>query len=267
MSKKAPPKKQILLKPFWDELYQHHATRDFIANDPISIPYRFINTDDPRDAEFISFLVAMFAYGQRGKIIETMGRVVAYFENSPVEILLNSDVKKWQKAFKQFYYRFNVQDDLLFILSALQQTYKKTGSLKSLWQSTATEKIYPLRLQAFQDKLMQSSIVSYPDTYGMQFLLAQPAKGSAAKRLNMFLRWMIRNDEIDLGLWQDDVDLSNLRMPLDTHVGRLAREHKITSRASNNWQTVEEITSYFKRLNALDPVRYDIAMMGLGTSG
>ena len=258
-------RKSFNLKPFWDALYEKHATSDFISADPICLPYRFTHLDDKRNVEFVSFLVTLFAYGQRQKIIGTMGNIIDYFGPHPIEILSTTE-KEWKKAFKNYYYRFNTLPDLLFILSALQGSYKTHPSLQALWNSTYNNKIYAERIQTFQDNIMDHATIVYPNTYGMRFLLAQPAKGSAAKRLNMFLRWVIRKDAVDLGLWENEEDLASLKSPLDTHVGRQARCHKITNRLSDDWKTVEEITQYFQKLHPTDPARYDIAMMGLGTT-
>lgn len=250
-------------KPNWNKLYQTHANKHFIEADPIQLAYQY---SDPRDQEFISFLTCLFAYGGRPLIIKTVSQILEPFGKQPLDKLLASSEKDWQKWLAGFYYRFNTLPDLLFILSALKSTYRKYDSLEAAWQKHAVKNDTKASLSAFQNFIMSESQLVLPDTYGMQFILAEPMKGSAAKRLNMFLRWVVRDDEVDLGLWKNALTPADLIIPLDTHVARQSRKYRITKRASNDWKTAEEITAYFRKIDASDPVRFDLAMMGLGTT-
>lgn len=250
----------------WDELYTQYATKAFIENDPIQLPWRYKHSSQA-EQEFVSFLVCMFAYGGRSKIIETTSNILDTLGPNPLETLLNSTPKQWQKErwFWGFYYRFNTRPDLLFLLSALQASFQKYGTLENLWLKTAAKNNYQESLSFFQKGIIELATLPMPASYGMQFMLAEPQKGSAAKRLNMFMRWVVRADAVDLGLWKKSVSPSDLRIPLDTHISRLSRLHGLTTRKSNDWKTVEEITNYLRKLCPDDPIRYDLAMMGLGT--
>ena len=147
----------------------------------------------------------------------------------------------------------------------MQNTFKKHKTLEDLWLKTAVKNNYQESLSRFQKGIIEHADMPMPNTYGMQFMLAEPQKGSAAKRLNMFMRWVVREDAVDLGLWKKSVSPKDLRIPLDTHISRLSRVHGLTTRKSNDWKTVEEITHYLRKLCPDDPIRYDLAMMGLGT--
>jgi uncharacterized protein (TIGR02757 family) len=272
--RKAAPKfktrkhQATLEKPDWDDLYQRYATAKFIDSDPIQLAWQY-QTSSQAERELVSFLVCMFAYGGRGKIIDTMGGVLQALGPSPLETLHATPESQWvsKKLGHGFYYRFNTRHDLLFLLSGLKQALAQDGTLEKTWQRAyqKTNPSFKNTLSRFQQRILQAASLPAPKTYGMQFLFAEPAKNSAAKRLNMFLRWVVRDDAVDQGLWKKALSPSELMIPLDTHVSRLSREHGLTERKSNDWKTAEEITNYFRAVCPEDPIKYDLALMGLGT--
>lgn len=254
--------------PDWDAMVTHYCHRGFIRQDPISFPHRYLNSSDWRDAEFAAFLASLFSYGRRDKILETLDGIFSRMGNQPVSELLDLSPEEMKRRFKGFYYRFNVADDLLFLLRRLSEIYQRNGSLKQHWSGIHRETgDIRLSIHRFQEMLLHDGSALPPKTYGIRFLFANPVRNSAAKRFNMFLRWVVRSDEVDMGLWSDVTSPAELMMPLDTHVASMVRRYRITQRKSNDWKTVEEITGYFRRFCPTDPVRYDFALFGLGLQG
>jgi uncharacterized protein (TIGR02757 family) len=257
-----------LKTPDWDALAKQYATPDFITRDPISFPHAYRHLDDWRHAECIAFLSALFSYGRREKILETLNQLFSPMEERPIDWLLKTSTPQIRRQFKGFYYRFNTEEDFVFLLLRLKQVYQEYDSLKSLW-SKVQEEHGELRhaIHGFRERFLYEGELSPPETYGMKFLFADPLQNSAAKRFNMFLRWMSRCDQVDLGLWKEVVSPANLIIPLDTHVAAMARKYRITRRKSNDWKTAEEITHYFRKRCPSDPARYDFALFGLGIDG
>ncbi len=256
-----------LSKQDWDDLSERYNNPAFIPNDPISFPHRYLQSPDWRDAEMVAFLAALFSYGRREKILETLTQLFQPFGEQPVSSLLQASPKDLKKQFNGFYYRFNTETDLLFLLQRLSEVYQTYGSLKALWTDVYTNtQCLKTSIHEFRQVILEGGTIASPSTYGLKFLLADPLQNSAAKRFNMFLRWMIRHDSVDLGLWKDITPPSELIIPLDTHVATMAREFKITRRKSNDWKTAEEITQYFRRFCPEDPAKYDFALFGLGIS-
>lgn len=251
--------------PDWEGLVERYACPAFIPNDPVSFPHLYQASPDPRNMECAAFLAALFSYGRREKILETLCNVLTPLGDSPVEALCTLSPQALLKQTRGFYYRFNTAADLGFLLARLQEIYREDGSLKHLWGEIHAETgDIRLSIHRFREAFLHGGSTNAPDTYGMKFLMADPMQNSAAKRFNMFLRWMVRRDAVDLGLWQDVTDPSELMFPLDTHVAAMARRYRITARKSNDWRTVEEITRYFRKRCPSDPVRYDFALFGLG---
>lgn len=261
------PKALKLANPDWDSLVEAFNTSDFIPNDPISIPHRYRHSTDSRDVECTAFIAALFSYGRRDKILETLDKILSPLGDAPAEYLASTTPQSLAVKTKGFYYRFNGHKDLVFLLTRLGEIYRTEDSLKSLWQRAyQPEENLQLAIHRFRQVFLHEGTASPPSSYGMKFLFADPMQNSAAKRFNMFLRWMVRQDAVDLGLWSDIMPAAALRFPLDTHVAAMARKYDITQRLSNDWKTVEEITHYFRKHCPTDPVKYDFALFGLGLS-
>ncbi len=254
--------------PDWDALAEQFCQAEFIADDPISLPHAFGHLPDWRNVECMAFLAALFSYGRRDKIRQTLHQIAAPLGENPVEAVMDFSKKEWQRCFKGFYYRFNTAEDLVFLLTRLGEIYRSDDtSLKGLWCRTTDQKTsLAEKIHAFRQAFLTDGLSPAPETYGMKFLMADPLQNSAAKRFNMFLRWMVRHDAVDFGLWADILSPSELIFPLDTHVATIARQYRITRRKSNDWKTAEEITGYFRKRCPSDPVRYDFALFGLGVT-
>ena len=248
------------LGAFLDALVAEYKVPAYVQNDPIQLPYRYL--DDPRSCELVAFITAMFSYGRRDLIIETMSRLFQIMGPDPAAFIENFDAKRDAKLFKHFVYRFNKGPDVVFLLERMQWVLNTHGSLEALWLAGC----YPdLRngIAGFTNALLGEQPLP---SYGIKFLFAHPDRGGACKRFNMFLRWMVRQDEpsskVDLGLWKDALSPSQLLVPLDTHVLKMNRNLGITGRGEGSWVTAEAVTNFFCLFSAEDPVQYDYALFG-----
>lgn len=258
-------RKQITrLGPVFDALVAQYKTPAYIENDPIQLPYRY--ADDPKTCEMVALITALFSYGRREAIIETMRRVFRIMGDSPLDFVQNFSPKRDGKLFSHFLYRFNKPGDLVFLLSRLQWVYQHYESLEDLFlaQQLGTTPDLKTGIAGFTDVLLNHQP---PATYGLKFLLAHPTNGGACKRFNMFLRWMVRQDpepagRVDFGLWQRALSPKGLLVPLDTHILKMNAQLRLSTRKSSDWQTAEEITEIFRAMCPEDPVKYDYALFG-----
>ncbi len=245
------------LKDFLEEKYLQYNNLSFIGTDPVSIPHLFSRKED---IEIAAFLSATIAWGQRPTIIRNAISLMERMEHQPFNFLTES-VPPDLSRFAGFVHRtFNEADCRYFIL-ALSEIYRHHVGLEQLFTEgylqTGSVKETIIRFR-------ENFLSFYPETRTQKHL-ANPGKGSTAKRINMFLRWMVRDDGhgVDFGLWKA-IPASALMMPIDVHSGNVARKLGLLSRKQNDWQAVEELTSNLRRFDPNDPVRYDYALFGLG---
>lgn len=253
------------LGAFLDTLVSQYKTPAYIENDPIQIPWRY---DDPAARELIGFITALFSYGRRDVIIETIRRLVKILGPDPVGFVGNFDARRDARLFRHFVYRFNKGPDVVFLLERLQWALETHGSLEGLMLASPALQNGRRDLKTATADFTSALLGAHPpDSYGVKFLLAHPDRGGACKRFNMFLRWMVREDadpagRVDMGLWKRALAPSDLLIPLDTHVLKMNRVLGLTERTDGSWQTAEEITGFFRRFAPEDPVRYDYALFG-----
>ena len=247
------------LKAFLDQKYLQYNTRDFIAEDPVSIPHRFSTL---QDIEISGFTAAILAWGQRKTIINKCTELFNLMDNAPYDFMMNhqeSDLK----AFLGFKHRtFNATDTLYFI-QYFRQYYQQYHSLEDAFLSEHPE----------QDENMEAGLINFHKQFfaledyppRTKKHIATPARNSACKRINMYLRWMVRDDSqgVDFGLWKK-IKPSQLICPCDVHVDRVARKLGLIHRKQTDWQTAKELTANLKLLDPKDPVKYDFALFGLG---
>jgi uncharacterized protein (TIGR02757 family) len=245
------------LKTFLDKRYEEYAREEFIAKDPISIPYRFSIV---QDIEISAFFASIFAWGRRDIIIAKTNQLMAMMDESPYDFIKNFEQKDLKK-FKDFKHRTFNFEDLCFFLTAFQQHFKVYDTLEKAFA--------PIRLNA---PTIESSlnhffdyITSIAPIENRTFKhLSAPKKSSACKRLCMYHRWMVRNDSVDFGLWKN-VQASQLIMPLDVHVLNSAfKLNLIPQNSKANWQTACLLTQKLKEIDANDPVKYDFSLFGMG---
>jgi len=240
------------LREFLDEKTDRYNRKDFIQNDPISIPHRFSN---PRDIELIGFLVATISWGRRDGIIKNGNRLVELMDDAPYQFITNfkkSDLKK----FDGFVHRTLNADDVKFFLTRLQEIIREFGTIENAFFA---ENPY-LGLIRFRTLMLGEN---FPKR--VQKHISDVSAGSAAKRLNMYLRWMVRKDRrgVDFGIW-NNFEPAQLYLPLDVHTASVSRKLNLLKRTQNDWKAVEEITFNLRKLDPVDPVKYDFALFSLG---
>lgn len=260
----------LRLAPALDALVAQYKVPAYVQSDPIQIPYRYV--DNPKACELVAFITALFSYGRRDLIIETINGLFRITEEDPVGFLESFNPKRDAKLFNHFVYRFNKGPDVAFLWERLQWAYREYGSLEALFEVSMAQGNYDspdtTRLKAgiagFTDRLLGNQEAA---SYGLKFLFAHPDKGGACKRFNMFLRWMVREDlepsgRVDFGLWKNTLQPADLLIPLDTHVMKMNRNLGLTARQDGSWKTAEAITDVFRQLCPEDPVKYDYALFG-----
>ena len=255
-------KRKKELKLFLDEQYKLYNKASFIEKDPISIPHSFTKK---QDIEISGFWTAILSWGQRVTIINKANSLMDLMGGSPYDFILHHREKD-RKAFLAFKHRtFNAIDSLYF-LEWLQQFYKNNESLESAFLINQDLDNFDMQkaLGNFHQEFF--SLPEYPTRTRKH--ISNPMKNSSAKRLNMFLRWMVRKDKsgVDFGIW-NQVPLSSLHIPLDVHVHKIAMQLKLTKRKQSDWKTVVEITNNLRKLDPNDPAKYDYALFGLGVLG
>lgn len=234
----------------------------FIEEDPICIPHLF---DKKQDIEIAGFWVAMLAWGRRQTIIQKARELMELMDFSPHDFILHHQEAD-RKAFLSFKHRTFQPLDTLYFLEFLQFHYRRHDSLECAFlpsEATDTNHVGP-HLRHFHRYFF--SLPEAPDRTRKH--VATPDRKSSCKRLNMFLRWMVRQDEagVDFGLWKS-ITPPQLLPPLDVHVGRIAREMGLLRRTQSDWKAVLELSDQLRGLDPKDPVKYDFALFGLGVLG
>lgn len=243
------------LKDFLDHKYISYNRLDFIEDDPILIPHQFKLKED---VEIAAFLSATIAWGQRKSIIKNATRLMELMDNSPYTFVTQSTTKDL-KVFKKFVHRTFNGDDCIFFLQSLKNIYTKRGGLEQAFALNVNQE------QTIYESILnfRSIFLSIPYPARITKHVANPAAKSTAKRLCMFLRWMLRKDNIDFGIWKN-LKPSQLAMPLDVHTGNIGRQLGLLKRTQNDWQAVMELTEALRAFDKKDPIKYDIALFGLG---
>lgn len=228
---------------------------DFISTDPIQIPHLFSRRED---IEISALLIATIAWGNRTSIIKNGKSLVKIMENNPHEFVLNYSPEIIKDS--SFVHRTFNTTDLDFFFRALQNIYKNLGGLESVFRIHKEHPGVKGRIINFRNTML-----STPHEKRSEKHLSNPEKNSSAKRLNMFLRWMVRKDNqgVDFGIW-NSIKSSELYLPLDVHTGNVARKLGLLSRKQNDWKALEELMSNLKKMDKNDPVKYDFALFGLG---
>ncbi len=241
-----------------------------VAFDPVEAPRRYA---DPADQEVAGLLAAGLAYGRadvfRPKLFGVLGRMGP----SPAAFVRSFDPARDGHLLEPFAYRFNLPSDLGALLAGAGAAIRRHGSLGAFFAGELQRHGGALQpaLSAFSLTIRDEGAGLVSPTMGspraLEHLLADPAKGGACKRLLLYLRWMVRRDEVDLGTWEGLIPRSALLNPVDTHVMRIARLLGLTRRRDLSWRTAVEITASLRLLDPEDPVRYDFALCHLGMSG
>ncbi len=248
------------LKDFLDSKLELYNLPLFIKDDPISIPHRFAKQPD---IEIAGFFAALLAWGNRKSIINSCNTLLGLMDSAPHDFCLHHNPKDL-KRLSGFKHRTFNDTDLLCLVQFLKLHYSKNSSLEtafSKWMKPADDTVENA-LVGFHNYVFSNKDYFAERT---RKHIATPAKKSACKRLNMFLRWMVRQDDkgVDFGIWKTILP-SQLICPLDVHVARVARRLNILKRTQDDWQAATELTGYLRQLDTNDPVKYDYALFGLG---
>jgi len=244
------------LKEFLDEKADLYNQPRFIKTDPIQIPHLFTKKED---IEISGFLTATIAWGNRLSIIKSANRLMSLMDNEPHEFILHASAIE-KKQLEKFVHRTFNGIDCIYFIESLKNIYTKYGGLQRVFE------------QGYRiDDSVNSALTHFHsiffETSGERSRkhVSDVSKGASAKRLNMFLRWMVRKDnrKVDFGIW-NGIPASALMLPLDVHTGNVARKLGLLQRKSNDWKAVEEITSVLQTFDKEDPIKYDFALFGLG---
>jgi uncharacterized protein (TIGR02757 family) len=254
------------LKSLLDHLYHSQATQD-VQRDPLGMVMRY---KEPRDREIAGFFAAMLALGRVDLICRAVKDLLVRMNPSPYRFVRGFRPDRDAAALKGFRYRFYGPDDVGLLIYWLHQALARWGSLENLFSldyrpgdpNIGSALSSFVRTILSQDRGRFSPELP-PRGRGMRHFLADPRDGSGCKRLNLFLRWMVRRDSPDLGLWRG-IDPSRLIIPLDTHVARLSVCLGFTRRRQADWKMAEEITASLRDMDPCDPVKYDFALCHLG---
>jgi len=253
------PLDKNLLKEFLEEKYRQYANSKFIEDDPIQFPHRFTRKED---IEIVGLITATISWGNRKMINNSMNRLLQRMGESPYEFVISYS-KKDENRLKGFVHRtFNDQDCIDYI-KVLKQIYVKDGGLQKLFRAGyKTDETIKSAINQFRVKFEDYNNSSHTIKH-----VPNVAQGSACKRINMYLRWMIRPscEGVDFGIWTG-IPTSALMMPLDTHSGRVARALGLLNRKQDDWKAVDELTSILSEFDPVDPVKYDYALFGLGVN-
>ena len=252
-------KQTTQIKDVLEKLYRKYNRRSLIKPDPLQFVYRYRRK---ADMEIAAFLASALAYGRVEQIEKSLAGLLGQMGNSPFEFVQNFDGEQ-KKKLKSFKHRFTTGDDISDLLKLLQIVLSKFGSVEEFFiqgYSDSDKNIIPA-LSRFCDLLTAGH--NGQMTRGLKHLLADPAKGSVCKRLNLFLRWMVRDDDVDTGLWKV-VDKAKLIVPVDVHMARLCKILGFYDRKGVSLSTALEITAGFRQIEPADPVKYDFALSRIG---
>ncbi len=246
----------LKIKEFLDFKSERYNNPQFIKEDPIQIPHLFQKKED---IEISAFLTATIAWGNRKSIIKSSKKIVEIFGNKPHEFIMNhnnSDLKKLE-SFK--HRTFNGYDLIQFVKS-IKNIYLNHDGLESVFAKNIIKESMHNSIHEFKKKFFEIDHLKRTKKH-----ISDPFAGSAAKRINMFLRWMVRDDNkgVDFGIWKK-IKPKYLSCPLDIHSGRIARKIGILKRKQNDHKAVIELDSFLRTLDVNDPVKYDYALFGIG---
>lgn len=246
------------LKDYLDAKAAYYNQPAFVEGDPISIPHRYSRL---QDIEISALFAAILAWGNRTTIINKCTELMELFDNAPYDYILHHEARDRMRLMSFRHRTFNGLD-LLYFVEFLQHYYSNVTSLEFAFSG---------HLNKF-DRTVEKSLAGFHQMFFMlehpertRKHVSTPAKQSACKRLNMFLRWMVRKDEngVDFGLWQH-ISPSQLVCPMDVHVSRVAARLGLISKPEANWSTAVELTDRLREMDPEDPVKYDFALFGLG---
>lgn len=244
------------LKEFLDAKVLEYNHPKFLEDDPLQVPHQFVQKED---IEISSFLTATIAWGNRKSIINNATKLMGLMGNAPYDFVMNH-TREDLEYLSPFVHRTFNGIDLAYFVSSLQNIYQNHGGLEAVFTEHQTKNSMQPAISQFKEVFFE-----LPHQSRTQKHVSDPNRGSAAKRINMFLRWMVRDNAtgVDFGLWED-IAPAKLSCPLDVHSGNVARKLKLLKRKQNDAKALQELDRSLRKLDAIDPVKYDFALFGLG---
>jgi len=252
----------LITKTELDKLVEKYETVDFIKNDPIQFCHRFVKKEE---IELAGFIASLFAYGNRKIFIKKLDEIFAKVDGDLLGFIKNGDFS----SLKGVEYRFSKENDIIPIFEILSKLCNESKGLEELfeyaWLTPHSSPHLKEREQAFLQTVVDYFYSQAPKIFtpGFYHMIPNPQNGGAMKRMNMFLRWMVRKGPVDLGIW-NFISPAELLIPLDVHVSRVSREMGLLLRKSNDFISVIELTNRLKDFDKNDPVKYDFAMFAFG---
>ncbi len=244
----------MITKEELDNLVKIYETDEFIKDDPVRFPNRF---KDKKDIEIAGFMASLVAYGRRDVFTKKLDQLFCLAQNEPYNFIVNFE----PEIIGDFNYRFGKPGDFIEIFSVLKSLYLKDGGLEELFKygyENSSENLFIPVTDYFYSRVQNAG-------QGFCFMIPNAKKGSAMKRMCMYLRWMVRKGPVDFGIWEF-MPASDLLIPLDVHVARISREMGLLKRTSNDFKAVLELTGNLKKFDPSDPAKYDFAMFGYGVN-
>ena len=244
------------LKEFLDFKVEQYNTPQFIESDPIQIPHLFSRKED---IEISGFLTAIISWGNRKSILKNANSMMDLLDRAPYQFVMQHSENDLERLETFVHRTFNGRD-LTYFVKALRHIYHDYGGLENIFSNNSTENSLQPAIHEFKSKFFE-----LPHEQRTEKHISDPLKNSAAKRINMFLRWMVRNDKtgVDFGIW-NKISPAQLSCPLDVHSGNVARKLGLLKRKQNDAKALAELDNSLRKLDPQDPVKYDFALFGLG---
>lgn len=244
------------------EFHYRNFDKSKISPDPLEFLHRYNNF---YDIEISGIISSVFAYGNIKQIMNTLEKLHSFMSGQPFNFISRYNRKNEIKVFNQLRHRFYTGNDISLFFNALKKIYTKYDSLQSFFMIDQAENEIDIkeRISSFSKNIIELMKDRNPVSHGIKFMFPDPFKGSACKRMNLFLRWMVRKDELDFGLWKQ-ISPSKLIIPVDTHIASIGKELKLTNQKSVTWKMAEEITENLRKFDPGDPVKYDFALCHIG---
>jgi len=260
--------RQERLKRLLDRLYSESDFSSMISRDPIEFPHRYRQT---RDIELVGFIASCFAYGRVRIFKSVVEKILSFIGDGPAGFVERFDVKTYRNRFT-FNYRFSDREDILCLFHILHELVRRHGSIERAFMKhfAAGGGKTGEGISGFVEEILAIDTSPVYGTRkhprGLTHFFPTPRKGSACKRMNLFLRWMVRDRDIDFGIWKG-ISKDSLIIPLDTHIGWISRCLGLTGRHSSDWKAAVEITEALRSFDPEDPLKYDFALCHHGISG
>jgi len=252
-----------------DLLSKSNALREHARDkDPVGLIYKYSNKEDQEAAAFIA---STLSYGKQDTFRPIIARILNQMGDSPVDFITGVRIEDLEDEFNWFQYRFNKPVDIACLILALRGVYENNLTLEKLFQigyedTNSFQAGCSYLTKALRKDWYVHAYAGIHELKGFQYLIPSPQAGSACKRLCMFLRWMIRRDGIDVGIWTD-IPTKDLVIPLDTHVARISKDLGLTNKSGGTWKVAEDITDSLRQLNPEDPLVYDFPICTAGITG